>query len=82
MQECSLILEENPLNDFVELPEHFKDLNYSQLYCGIIRGALEMIHLKVECKFAKDTLRGDEATEIRLTLVEIMPEFVPIDDDK
>jgi hypothetical protein len=40
---CSLILDENPLNDFVELPEQFKALKYSNILCGVIRGALEMV---------------------------------------
>ena len=40
----SLILKSNPLTDYVQLPEDMKNLNYSNLLCGIIRGALEMVH--------------------------------------
>lgn len=37
------ILEDNPLTDFVELPEQLAGLKYSNLLCGVIRGALEMV---------------------------------------
>lgn len=37
------ILEDNPLADFVELPEQLAGLKYSNLLCGVIRGALEMV---------------------------------------
>lgn len=37
------ILEDNPLADFVELPEQLAGLKYSNLLCGVIRGALDMV---------------------------------------
>jgi hypothetical protein len=57
------VLEENPLADFVELPEHLQDLRscvstppllriphswrrYSNIYCGVIKGALEMVNIR------------------------------------
>jgi len=42
-REYSLVLEENPLVEFVELPESHRDLYYSNILCGVIRGALEMV---------------------------------------
>ena len=42
----SLIFEENPLADFVELPDDGKaqdELWFSNIYCGVLRGALEMV---------------------------------------
>ena len=39
----SLQFLENPLNDFVELPEEYNELCYSNLLCGVIRGAFEML---------------------------------------
>jgi hypothetical protein len=72
----SIVLEENPLADFVELPEHLHDLRwaaalergclrvcsrpfpafsshswrrYSNIYCGVIRGALEMVNIRYRC---------------------------------
>lgn len=40
---CSLVLTENPLADFVELPPALANLNYCNLICGVIRGALEQV---------------------------------------
>jgi len=39
----SLLLDPNPLTEFVELPEDKYKLNYSNILCGVIRGALEMV---------------------------------------
>lgn len=66
---CSLLLYDNPLADYVELPTN-ANLYYSNVLCGVIRGALEMVQLKVECYFVRDTLRGDDVNEIRLELKE------------
>lgn len=41
--EFSLILETNPLAEFVELPEGHANLKYSNILAGVIRGALEMV---------------------------------------
>jgi len=40
-----LIFDENPLAEFVELPEDsaMSELWYSNILCGVIRGALEMV---------------------------------------
>lgn len=46
--EFSFILDSNPLTDLVELPEDIKGLKYSNLICGVIRGALEMVQLDVQ----------------------------------
>lgn len=43
--EFSLILDKNPLVEFVEeLPAGRSSLCYCNLLCGIIRGALEMVN--------------------------------------
>lgn len=41
----SLIMPDNPLNDYVELPENLSALNYSNMICGVIRGALSTVSL-------------------------------------
>lgn len=41
--ESMQILEDNPLTDFVELPEQLSNLKYCNLLCGVVRGALEMV---------------------------------------
>jgi len=45
-KQFSLIFDENPLADFVELPDDGRaqeELWYSNILCGIIRGALEQV---------------------------------------
>ena len=83
----SLFLYENPLTIFVELPPpedesssfgggsgapDLSQIKYSNIYCGIIRGALEQVNLRVECKFVRDVLRGDEVNEILVELKEVL----------
>lgn len=79
----TLVLEENPLNTFVELPEKFVKgkLFFSNVLCGVIRGAMEMVMYKVECVFLKDVLRGDDLTEIKVTLIETLRESFDTGED-
>ncbi|NXH09886.1 TPC3L protein, partial [Bucco capensis] len=68
--EFSLILDKNPLVDFVEeLPAERASLCYCNLLCGVIRGALEMVHLAAEVTFLQDKLKGDAVTEIGITFL-------------
>lgn len=81
-----LIFTENPLAEFVELPitsdpKIAKELWYSQILCGVLRGALQMVQLDVECWFIKDVLRGDEHTEMKLKLNKILKDEVPAGED-
>ncbi|KAH0986860.1 hypothetical protein GBA52_014037 [Prunus armeniaca] len=39
---CSIVLEDNPLVDFVELPDTCQGLYYCNILSGVVRGALEM----------------------------------------
>ena len=75
-------MRENPLSDFVVLPNNLKnELWYSNVLVGIIRGALEMINLKVKAFFVKDTLRGDDDIEIRVELLEVLKDKYEDDED-
>ena len=75
-------MKDNPLNDFVVLPGNIRnELWYSNVLTGIIRGALEMINLKVRCTFVRDTLRGDSEIEISVQLLEVLTDRYEDDDD-
>ncbi|XP_037698747.1 trafficking protein particle complex subunit 3-like protein isoform X2 [Choloepus didactylus] len=73
--EFSLILDKNPLVEFVEeLPTGRSSLCYCNLLCGIIRGALEMVHLAADVAFLQDRLKGDRVTEIGITFLKKLDE--------
>lgn len=76
----SLTLSDNPFADFVELLPQYKDLIYCNILCGVLRGALEMVQMKVECDFVKDMLKGDDIYEIRVTLKEILSDNIKDDE--
>ena len=61
-------------------PEQYSSLAYSNMLCGVLRGALEMAQMRVECALTKDTLWGDEVTEIKVTLKEMIEEEY-VDED-
>lgn len=51
-KQFSLVFDENPLADFVELPDDGRaqdELWYSNMLCGVLRGALEMVWLWRSC---------------------------------
>ncbi|KAK1284795.1 hypothetical protein QJS10_CPB21g00867 [Acorus calamus] len=79
---CSLVLEENPLVDFVELPDMYQGLHYCNILSGLIRGALEMVSMKTEVTWVRDMLRGDDAYELRVKLLKQVPEEYPYKDDE
>lgn len=67
--EFSIVLHQNPLTEFVELPDSMQNMNYLNILPGVIRGALEMISVPVRAWIKSDQLKGDDETEIRVELV-------------
>ena len=78
--EFSIILEQNPITDYVELPDNLGNLKYLNLLCGVIRGALEMVQIEVQVGFLQDTLRGDASTELRVKFIKKLDDEPPKED--
>ncbi|KIV89276.1 hypothetical protein B0A52_06279 [Exophiala mesophila] len=83
-KQFSLIFDENPLADFVELPDDGRaqdGLWFSNILCGVLRGALEMVQTSIEARFVSDVLRGNDVTEMRVTLIRYIEDEMPPDDE-
>nr|CAD2140988.1 unnamed protein product [Meloidogyne enterolobii] len=76
--EFSLVIDQNPLTEFVEKPVEFKDLCYSQVICGCIRGALEAMHMEVQVTLVADL---PDPTELRIKFHRILHESIPAGDE-
>ena len=60
LSEVSVFMTYNPIAEFVETKNNgFDSLAYSNIYGGIIRGALEGIKLNVACKIVKDPSKSN-----------------------
>jgi hypothetical protein len=64
----------NPLLDFVELPQGMEQLNFSNVIPGAITGALRMLSMVVECTYVQDKLKGHPEDEISIKLIQIVNE--------
>lgn len=62
------------------MPENAKgsdELWYSNILCGVLRGSLEMLQMQVEAHFVSDILRGQDQTEMRVSLIKMLDEEQP-----
>lgn len=51
--EFSLVWEQCPISEWVELPQEVRGLKYCNLLCGALRGALEMVQLEIHSWFVQ-----------------------------
>ncbi|KAA0201473.1 hypothetical protein HAZT_HAZT006878 [Hyalella azteca] len=79
--EFSIIMDQNPLEEFVELPDSYAGLRYSNLLAGAIRGACEMVQVEVMVAFTADHLRGDNNTELRVKFIKRLEDAIPAGED-
>ncbi|KAK7290821.1 hypothetical protein RIF29_05538 [Crotalaria pallida] len=79
---CSIVLDDNPLVDFVELPDTCQGLYYCNILSGVLRGALEMVSMKTEVTWVRDMLRGDDVFELQVKLLKQVSEEYPYKDDE
>lgn len=64
---ASITFDDNPLNLFVELPDSMRSsMWYSNVLCGVLRGALGQVGHITQVAYVRDTLRGDDTNEIRV----------------
>ena len=81
--QVSLLLDDTPLTDWVELPPALAGLSYLALVAGAVRGGLDAVGIPVDAVVVRDALRGDAVTEIRLTPKgPPPPEAYPFKDDE
>ena len=79
--EFSIVIDQNPLTEYVELPDNLINLRYCNLLCGVIRGALEMVQIEAQVSFVQDYLRGDNTTEIRVKFIKKLEDALPVSED-
>jgi len=77
----SIMMDQNPLAEFVELPPQYGGLRYSNVLAGVIRGACEMVQVEVVARFVTDQLCGDATTELRVKFNRRLEDAVPAGED-
>lgn len=81
--EFSLICDEAIFGDNLEIPDYLSKggLQYHSLLAGIIKGALEMIQIRVDCSIARcPLLSGAGPVEVRIKFLKLMEDEIPPSD--
>jgi len=74
LRTISIQLQDSPIDNYIVLPDNMKELQYSNVLLGAIKGALhavvahEQVNINVHCEFVMDKLQGDPSYEIRVVL--------------
>ncbi|CAJ0942986.1 unnamed protein product, partial [Mesorhabditis belari] len=76
-REFSLQIENNPLTEFVEVPQDLTSLHYSQMIAGAIRGGLEAVHIKV----TTTAIETPTNTVIKVKFIEVLKDNLPAGED-
>lgn len=79
--EFSLVFDNNPLTEFVELPDNYLQLKYSNILPGVLRGACEMVQMEISSWFVQDQLKGDNVTELRIKFIKRLEDAIPVGED-
>ncbi|XP_055348628.1 trafficking protein particle complex subunit 3-like [Paramacrobiotus metropolitanus] len=80
--EFSLIWEQtSPIGDFVEFPDSCRNLEYSRVLCGAVRGALEMVQIDVKVSIVREFLLGESATELKVHFTKRLEDALPVGED-
>lgn len=78
----SIVIEDSPLADWVDLPPSLSTLSYSALLAGAVRGGLDAVGIPTDVVLTRDAARGDSVTEVRVTPRGAPPaESYPFKDD-
>lgn len=85
-QEFTILFNENPLAENVVVPDKYKGLAYSNLICGIIKGALDAVNMRVKVYFIRDCIGnvnqvGEPNFEIKVELEELIKRKLKDYDD-
>lgn len=84
-KEWTISMENDGLGgEMVELPEVAVkgELHYANILCGVVRGALEMVNMQVECAIVNDPLLNPavSTTDIKVKMIKYVEEELPPHD--
>lgn len=81
--EFSVLFDDSIFGDNIEIPDKLAQggLQYYSLLVGVIKGALEMIQIKVDCSVVRcPFLNGGGPLEVRIKFVKLIEDEVPPSD--
>ena len=67
----TIIIQKNPLTGFVQIPKQHLGLHYCNIFCGILRGALNQLKINVECHTLHEANASLDSDEHQLRLAQV-----------